>query len=474
MPYSASTPSPTSPQASMAPRSKRRSEVYASHESPFFYSTQQHYRLMSMDQSTIYSCKLAAKIDRGFFLASNDWTCYRRNYFQISASFSIVGLDTSIYSEVPCLLEIKDELVQVQKFLICIGAQIQNGEKTIELFKTATANNGKRRAAQQYYQVRVDLFAETEMGELIMVATSFSAPLVVRGRSPGHYADNDEGVPGSSAQSIDERYSYRNDSISSSSGGGPIGSTVGSDYSYYPNYSYGSSYQYQSLGSASHMAAQSNDHGYYERHGSEPYPTSPLSPVNQHPGAIDTSLPPHPHPYMAPQVQHGFSPASVSPDIYSAPGFITPDGGNRLPHLQSHPQNGHYPYGSPAYTQYSQQQQQEQHDQYQAQQGQQDDDHEAQLAALQIHSPLTPSSPIMSPAASRRQSFSSSLSAKKNDRSSVGPTRKSRSISISGISKRAPSKTRTCRTIPTTPTKELVKGLGISNDRIPELEEHQA
>ncbi|KAF9180384.1 hypothetical protein BGZ50_006264 [Haplosporangium sp. Z 11] len=518
MPYSASTPSPTSPQAPMAPRSKRRSEVYASHESPFFYPTQQHYRLMSMDQSTIYSCKIAAKIDRGFFLASNDWTCYRRNYFQISASFSIVGLDTSIYSEVPCLLESKDEVVQVQKFLICIGAQIQNGEKTIELvqhtpkrdkgpqitpsptpvraggelgmsspgsnpnvitfervqFKTATANNGKRRAAQQYYQVRVDLFAETERGELIMVATSFSAPLVVRGRSPGHYADNDEGIPGSSTQSMDERYSYRNDSISSSSnGGGPIGSTVGSDYSYYPNYSYGSSYQYQSLGSASHMAAQSNDHGYYERHGSESYPTSPLSPVNQHPGAIDTSLPPHPHPYMAPQVQHGFSPASVSPDMYSAPGFITPDGGNRLPHLQGHPQNGHYPYGSSAYAQYPQQQQ-EQHDQYQAQQGQQDDDHEAQLAALQIHSPVTPSSPVMSPVASRRQSFSSSLSAKKCDRSSVGPTRKSRSISISGITKRAPSKTRTSRTIPTTPTKELVKGLGISNDRIPELEESQA
>ncbi|KAG0263157.1 hypothetical protein DFQ27_001901 [Actinomortierella ambigua] len=59
-------------------------------------------------------------------------------------------------------------------------------------FKTATANNGKRRAAQQYYVLQVDLYATTEDGRLYRVASTQSASLVVRGRSPGHYADNHE------------------------------------------------------------------------------------------------------------------------------------------------------------------------------------------------------------------------------------------------------------------------------------------
>ncbi|KAF8986061.1 hypothetical protein BGZ46_009858 [Entomortierella lignicola] len=451
-----------------------------------------------MDQSTRYNIRIAAKIDRGFFLAQKDWTCYRRNYFQISASFSIQGLDTSVHSEVPCLVDRNGELVQINKFSICIGAQIQNGEKAIELvqhtpkrdkgpqitprptevraggdlslfsagsnpnvvtfervqFKTATANNGKRRAAQQYYQVHVDLFGETALGELILVASSISAPLVVRGRSPGHYADNDDGTSALSSQPMDGRY-YRNDSISSN--GGPM--SVNGDYPYYPNYSYGPSYQYQSLGSASHMTVQSQDpNGYYERHGQESYPTSPLSPG----GARH-------HPYMAPQIHHGFSPAPTSPDVYSPPSFIggaeSPNSFNRIS------QDGHY-YGT-AYSQYPQQQQQ---DQYQ-------DDHEAQMARLRIHSPTSSSSPTMTGISSRRQSFSSSMSKKGGNGlglgiggisgGGVGPivTRKSRSISMSaGITKRTPSKTRTSRTVPVSPTKELSKGLGISTDRIPEEE----
>ncbi|KAF9410194.1 hypothetical protein BGZ76_005551 [Entomortierella beljakovae] len=448
-----------------------------------------------------YNIKVAAKIDRGFFLASSDWTCYRRNYFQISASFSIQGLDSFTHSEVPCLLDRSGELIQVNQFLICIGAQIQNGEKAIELvqhtpkrdkgpqitpsptpvraggelgvytadsnknvvtfervqFKTATANNGKRRAAQQYYQVHVDLYAETDKGEQILVATSISAPLVVRGRSPGHYADNQEDGT-QAAQPIDGRY-YRNDSISSAGGA----MSVNGDYPYYPNYGYGPSYPYQSLGSASHIAA-SQDPNYYDRRDSESYPTSPLSPGSRHPGPMEASQPHHGHPYATPQVHHGFNPASVSPDMYSSPNFIgngadSPTAFNR--------QDGHYGYGSPQYVQYQQQQfqqQQEHYDQYQ-------EDHEAQMADLRINSPKSPSSPVLNSA--RRQSFSSSLSKKGNERGVIGTTRKSRSISMSsaGITKRTPSKTRSSRTVPVSPTKELNKGLGISNDRIPEEEQ---
>ncbi|KAL8805710.1 MAG: hypothetical protein Q9200_005320 [Gallowayella weberi] len=65
-------------------------------------------------------------------------------------------------------------------------------------FKNATANNGKRRAAQQYFHIVVELFAEapnnqSAEGQWIKVASRISAPMVVRGRSPGHYADDRRG-----------------------------------------------------------------------------------------------------------------------------------------------------------------------------------------------------------------------------------------------------------------------------------------
>lgn len=174
-------------------------------------------------------------MDRGFFLADNDWTCYRRNYFQVSSVFSIHGFNHYYSMNEPILyVKSNDLLYPVQRFLLGVSAKIANGPKEIELiqhtpkrdkgpqfkpgpkpispggnlsmssvansqnivtfqriqFKTATANNGKRRAAQQYYTCIVELFAETDRNELVKVASCQSAPLVVRGRSPGHYADN--------------------------------------------------------------------------------------------------------------------------------------------------------------------------------------------------------------------------------------------------------------------------------------------
>lgn len=61
-------------------------------------------------------------------------------------------------------------------------------------FQKATANNGKRRAQQQYFHVVVRL--EVNIGrpggpeDWHIVATKQSHPMVVRGRSPGHYKDN--------------------------------------------------------------------------------------------------------------------------------------------------------------------------------------------------------------------------------------------------------------------------------------------
>jgi len=62
-------------------------------------------------------------------------------------------------------------------------------------FQKATANNGKRRAQQQFYQLVVELYAvlgsqsADRDGALVLIATKQSSPMVVRGRSPGHYKD---------------------------------------------------------------------------------------------------------------------------------------------------------------------------------------------------------------------------------------------------------------------------------------------
>lgn len=174
-------------------------------------------------------------MDRGFFLADNDWTCYRRNYFQVSGAFAIHGLNHYYADqETQCLVQVDGHFFPVHNFSMNISARVSNSDKKIELvqhtpkrdkgpqstpiaklimpggnlsmssvganqsivtferiqFKTATANNGKRRAAQQYYVCLVDLYAEIEGNKKVKIASCQSAPLVVRGRSPGHYSDN--------------------------------------------------------------------------------------------------------------------------------------------------------------------------------------------------------------------------------------------------------------------------------------------
>ncbi|KAK3072195.1 hypothetical protein LTR53_007266 [Teratosphaeriaceae sp. CCFEE 6253] len=63
-------------------------------------------------------------------------------------------------------------------------------------FKSATANNGKRRASQQYFHLIVELFVDIrkdggggagEAANWVKVAQRVSERIVVRGRSPSHY-----------------------------------------------------------------------------------------------------------------------------------------------------------------------------------------------------------------------------------------------------------------------------------------------
>ncbi|CAK4030811.1 p53-like transcription factor [Lecanosticta acicola] len=69
-------------------------------------------------------------------------------------------------------------------------------------FKQATANNGKRRASQQYFHLIVELFADVREESAkqpvwVKVAHRVSEKIVVRGRSPSHYANEGQNQSGS-------------------------------------------------------------------------------------------------------------------------------------------------------------------------------------------------------------------------------------------------------------------------------------
>lgn len=206
-----------------------------------------------------------AKIGRGFFASDGKWTCYRRNYFAVTCSFSlhpwpstvplylrrdnqtplpIRGFAMSISAIVNGIYGDTRELVQHTPKRdkqserkpgrvtlqpspppsLTAGATSNGTHSSFALgsqsldyngafsgaqqacqpptshmferiqFQKATANNGKRRATQQFYNLVVELHAEVSdvvTGEFtwVQVARRHSDRMVVRGRSPGHYKD---------------------------------------------------------------------------------------------------------------------------------------------------------------------------------------------------------------------------------------------------------------------------------------------
>lgn len=264
-------------------------------------------------------------MDRGFFLADNDWTCYRRNYFQVSGAFAIHGLNHYYADqETQCLVQVDGHFFPVHNFSMNISARVSNSDKKIELvqhtpkrdkgpqstpiaklimpggnlsmssvganqsivtferiqFKTATANNGKRRAAQQYYEIVVDLYANCNKGESVRVATCTSAALVVRGRSPGHYADshtrfkhadNESSISNESTATIDQQQQQTspNNRYSASLPNSPI-----SEFGPYSPYN---GYPYSSISAYSPMMPPNSSN-------LSPYASHPLPSQGQVPG----------------------------------------------------------------------------------------------------------------------------------------------------------------------------------------------
>ncbi|KAL4880790.1 hypothetical protein BJY04DRAFT_70737 [Aspergillus karnatakaensis] len=235
-------------------------------DAPPFYETTTLHSIVSGNQ--MVRPEIGAKIHKGFFQVDDKWTCYRRNYFSISCSFSFNN--PSIPG--PFYVKYNSQNERIHQFSMSISAVVneqhseirelvqhtpkrdkqserppgriilqpcpptgmvtnlgsasagaQHGfplmsqsagmpleygtsyggapqqsqpptQHTFERiqFQKATANNGKRRAQQQYYNLVVDLYAEITGpigNEWIKIARRTSHPMVVRGRSPGHYKD---------------------------------------------------------------------------------------------------------------------------------------------------------------------------------------------------------------------------------------------------------------------------------------------
>ena len=197
---------------------------------------------------------IKAKITTGIFRADNDWACYRRNHFTLICWFNLSLPLTSrdlVLKQSPNLLP-----ERILAFGMCISSRTSGeGGKPIELlqyqprgkhgiihspqvhvllpqpvvnvglmsgftnltelnvvtfdhiqFKKATANNGKKGAAQQYFHILVELYARVSTGKRqskwIKVASRSSAPLIVRGRSPAHYQDERSLASGYSSNSL--------------------------------------------------------------------------------------------------------------------------------------------------------------------------------------------------------------------------------------------------------------------------------
>ncbi|KAI8146436.1 hypothetical protein BJV82DRAFT_598523 [Fennellomyces sp. T-0311] len=209
------------------PRPKRSACVDDSEAGYIFGATQMHERLYT-DQDEC-GVEIQCKVDRGFFLAENKWTCYRRNYFQLTGTFVVTRngpyhlnskrvrhfyfrlsgrqLEAELQVKLIQLTPKRDKGPQNDPPLLAIQPitvspfgtpPIVSGESAMATaatferiqFKSATANNGKKRASQQFFVLVVDLLAELDNGERVLVASAQSMPLVVRGRSPGHYADS--------------------------------------------------------------------------------------------------------------------------------------------------------------------------------------------------------------------------------------------------------------------------------------------
>ncbi|ORX79693.1 p53-like transcription factor [Anaeromyces robustus] len=217
-------------------KKKRGDHIHYNIKTNMFTTTKQYYEISNFERTKSFDLRIVPKVDRGFFPTGpeNDFTCYRRNYFQISVSFNASNAKNISEFSTPCLMKVGNEFLNVENFYIGICAKVKNGNKDIRVvqqtakrekgpqnkpvpklckpggnpnyfhglssnqsivtferlqFKSATPNVNKRSGSQQYYALVIELYADTPQ-KRYKVASIESKRLIVRGRSPGHYQNN--------------------------------------------------------------------------------------------------------------------------------------------------------------------------------------------------------------------------------------------------------------------------------------------
>lgn len=244
-----------------------------------WYATEIFFPLIKYNR--LLDIDIHAHIEKGFFLSGNQaWTTYRRNYFTLTACWAGIGQDLDPFVSNEVLVKRNQDLIPIVSLAFRLRAEVSgDNDKTIELignvptrdkespktvtlpllsqsrtgvfdstttvdnktvvweriqFKTATANNGRRRAKQQYYHLIVELLAKPRSSDdsngvdWICIAQRKSYPLVVRGRSPSHY----QGVDGRDAPTRFPGFGYhaqKADSLRSRDG------TIEEDSTHLPN-----------------------------------------------------------------------------------------------------------------------------------------------------------------------------------------------------------------------------------------------
>lgn len=188
---------------------------------------------LAYDGKAWANIEIHASLHKNFFQADGEWTCYRRNYMSCTCSFSMEHYVPGCY--ITFTAHDSSRTVEIVSFAMSISAIVAgNEQQTIQLdlytpkrdpkktlkagrvnmhpiqasmhdgqlitehtfervqFRQATQNNGKRRAAQQFYHFVVELWARVRRDtasepEWVKVAIQMSEKMIVRGRSPGHY-----------------------------------------------------------------------------------------------------------------------------------------------------------------------------------------------------------------------------------------------------------------------------------------------
>ncbi|KAK8045331.1 hypothetical protein PG993_005355 [Apiospora rasikravindrae] len=232
-------------------------------------------------------------------------TCYRRNLWQCSGQITMPRHCTQFYASISAMESIEGKATEIisipwkssnpalgegqetkqagpppKSVLDLTGGQEVDGHR-VSLpvswkrlqFKSATANNGRRKGLQQHYVVQICLLGKMKAsGDLMKIAEIQSGPVIVRGRSPRNF-DSRKDVPLSAekkAGSVERTRTHSDGTVdngggSSSNNNSNSNSSINNSAAPMNNLKHERSdmaqslHRYQSIGGAIHTSAATND-----------------------------------------------------------------------------------------------------------------------------------------------------------------------------------------------------------------------